>query len=405
MASIQRRVGVDGAVSWRVRYRTPEGATRSRTFTLKRDADRFARTVETAKDTGSFVDPQASAVTVGEWADRWLASKANLAASTRDRYADAIESWVRPRWGGVKLSAVTHEAAQDWLAGIERAPATVRKVHRVFSQMLDYAVKAGRLHRNPAKGVALPRVQAPVMRFLSHGQVDAMAAEVGPDWAPLVYFLAYTGVRWGEAAALRVRNVDLERRRASIVESVTPVRGRMVWGPTKTHERREVPLPRFLVVILEGLMVGKGPDDLVFTGPNGAVLRGSTFRARALSHAAEELGLCVPKLDDDGQPVTRRVRGVEVPVFTDHFHPHEFRHTAASLAIASGADVKVVQLMLGHKSATMTLDLYGHLFPDRLDVVADAMESARQLAGGSTAPARAAIGSGSRDQMVTTGAA
>jgi integrase len=56
------------------------------------------------------------------------------------------------------------------------------------------------------------------------------------------------------------------------------------------------------------------------------------------------------------------------------FHPHELRHTAASLAIASGADVKVVQQILGHKSATMTLDLDGHLFGDRIDVVADAMD-------------------------------
>ncbi|MGK2876054.1 MAG: hypothetical protein ACSLEW_10525 [Nocardioides sp.] len=53
---------------------------------------------------------------------------------------------------------------------------------------------------------------------------------------------------------------------------------------------------------------------------------------------------------------------------------------AASLAIAAGADVKVVQQMLGHKSATMTLDLYGHLFPDRLDTVADAMDAARTVA-------------------------
>lgn len=378
MASIQKRLGVDGAVSWRVRYRTPEGATRSRTFTLKRDADRFARTVETSKDVGSFIDPHAAAVTVDVWAARWLDGKANLAESTRDRYRDVVDAWIVPRWRGVKLSAVGHEEVQSWLAGIDRAPATVRKVHRVFSQALDYAVKAGRLHANPARGVALPRVRAAEKRYLTHEQVDLMAAEVGPDWAVLVYLLAYTGLRWGEAAALKVGRLDLDRRRVSVVESVTPVQGVMVWGSTKTHERREVPLPRFLAVLLEGHVMGKGPGDLVFTGPRGAVLRSSTFRARALSYAAEELGLCSPKLDDDGQPVTRRVRGVEVPVFTDHFHPHEFRHTAASLAIASGADVKVVQQMLGHKSATMTLDLYGHLFPDRLDVVADALDAARR---------------------------
>ena len=76
----------------------------------------------------------------------------------------------------------------------------------------------------------------------------------------------------------------------------------------------------------------------------------------------------------------RNADGTVRPVYTKHLHPHELRHTAASLAIASGADVKVVQQMLGHKSATMTLDLYGHLFGDRLDVVADAMDNARTTA-------------------------
>ena len=69
-------------------------------------------------------------------------------------------------------------------------------------------------------------------------------------------------------------------------------------------------------------------------------------------------------------------RAIGVP----DLHPHELRHTAASLAIASGADVKVVQQMLGHGSATMTLDTYGHLFEDRLDEVGDAMDRARDAA-------------------------
>jgi integrase len=77
--------------------------------------------------------------------------------------------------------------------------------------------------------------------------------------------------------------------------------------------------------------------------------------------------------------------------------PHALRHTAASLAIAAGADVKVVQQMLGHKSATMTLDLYGHLFPDRLDTVADAMDAARAVA----LEAAAQAGTGHRRDTAT----
>lgn len=379
MASVHKRVSAaTGAVAYQVRYRTPEGSLRSRTFARKTDADRFARDVEVVKDTGGFVDPRAGAITLGAWATVWLNSKANLAESTRARYADIVTAWVEPRWGSVKLANVRHDELQAWLSGIDRQPGTVRKIHRVVSQSLAYAVKSGRLARNPAEGCSLPRVHAPEKRYLTHAQVDALAAEVGPSWSLLVHFLAYTGLRWGEAAALRVGRLDLARRRVHVVESVTPVNGVMTFGAPKSHERREVPLVPFLADLLAEHVAGLPKDALVFRGPYGGVLRSSTFRARALSHAAEELGLCEPKLDDDGRQVVKLVKGVEVPQWTGHFHPHEFRHTAASLAIAAGADVKVVQAMLGHKSATMTLDLYGHLFPDRLDIVADAMQAARE---------------------------
>ena len=95
-------------------------------------------------------------------------------------------------------------------------------------------------------------------------------------------FLAYTGVRFGEMAALRVGRVDLRRSRAVIAESVTPVQGQgLVWGTPKTHQRREVPIPRFLVAELAEHIAGKEPDDLVFAGiRNGQPLRVSTFRTR-----------------------------------------------------------------------------------------------------------------------------
>lgn len=103
-------------------------------------------------------------------------------------------------------------------------------------------------------------------------------------------------------------------------------------------------------------MVGREPNDLVFTSPQGEPLRAGNFRRDVFTPAAQRLGL--------GGLV-----------------PHGLRHTAASLAIAAGADVKVVQQMLGHKSATMTFDLYGHLFDDRLDEVADALDKAARATG------------------------
>jgi integrase len=166
-----------------------------------------------------------------------------------------------------------------------------------------------------------------------------------------VLFLAYTGVRFGEMAALRVGRLDLMRRRATIAESVTLVRGVQTWGTPKGHERREVPIPRFLVDDLAAHVAGREPGALVFTAVKGGALRAQGFQRTVLTETAASLGL-------------------------EGLHPHALRHTAASLAIASGANVKVVQQMLGHKSAIMTLDLYGHVFPDQLDEVGDHLDAA-----------------------------
>ncbi|GAA2184679.1 site-specific integrase [Brooklawnia cerclae] len=353
MATVERRVSDrTGKTVYVVRYRTPERASRQKTFKLRRDADRFVTSIESSKMTGAFVDPARQEVSVADWCDKWLAAKTNIGPKTRERYEGILSAQIRPRWSTVKLKDVRHADVQTWLAGLDLAPASVRKVHRVLSQAMDFAVKDGRLAVNPASGVSLPRVESTEKPFLSHEQVAELAKRCGPGDGLIVTFLAYTGLRWGEMAALRVKRLDFLRRRIVIAESVTPVKGVMTFGPTKGHERREVPMPRFLAADLSRLVDGKGPDDLVFTGERGAPMRSQAFQRRSLTAASTAMGL-------------------------EGFTPHELRHSAASLAIASGADVKVVQTMLGHKSATMTLDLYGHLFGDRLDVVADAMDVAR----------------------------
>jgi len=166
-----------------------------------------------------------------------------------------------------------------------------------------------------------------------------------------VLVLAYTGLRWGELAALRVSRADLMRRRIYVAESVTELNdGTLDWGLPKSHERRWVPVPRFLVDGLVEHITGKGPDELVFTSPKGAVLRVRGARRSWFDRAVELAGI------------------------PEGFHPHELRHTAASLAVSAGANVKAVQRMLGHARASMTLDVYADLFDDDLVAVADRLD-------------------------------
>jgi integrase len=268
-----------------------------------------------------------------------------------------------PRLGRLDDSAVqVHRAEQHsdvtaWiseLSGGLLAPATVRYVYRVFMLLLDAAVKDGLLYRNPGVGVRLPKVSASEKRFLTAQQVDDLADAAG-SYRLVILTLAYCGIRWGEMAALRVGKVDPVRGRLEIDDAVTEVKGHLEWGAPKSHQRRSVPMPRFLADDLARHIAHKQPEDLVFVGIRGGVLRNLNFRRDVFDDAAEAAGL-------------------------NGLTPHELRHTAASLAVASGANVKSVQRMLGHASAAMTLDVYSGLFDDDLDAVAERMDEVGRAA-------------------------
>jgi len=139
-----------------------------------------------------------------------------------------------------------------------------------------------------------------------------------------------------------------------------------VVGTLKTHQRRQVPIPRFLAEELAGHVAGKQPGDFAFAAEKGGVLHVRNFRRKSFD----------PAVCADG------VSGLT---------PHALRHTAASLAIAGGANVKVVQAMLGHQSATMTLDLYGHLLADQLDEIADATDAASAAGAAAGRPSRSVV--------------
>ena len=280
----------------------------------------------------------------------WLAAQTHLKPSTRARYEGIVTKHISPRWGTTALAKVGHADVAAWVAGLDLAPASVRYVHRVFALVLELAVRDGRIPRNPAAGVRLPKARKAEKRFLSRDEVFRLADCAGERRA-LVLTLAYCGLRWGELAALRVGRVDLMRRRLTVAESLIEVGGRLTWGTPKSHQIRSVPVSRFLADLLAVELAGKGPEDLVFTTVTGRPLRNLNFRRDSFDRAAVEAGLA-------------------------GLTPHELRHTAASLAVSSGANVKAVQRMLGHASAAMTLDVYSGLFDDDLDGLAERMDAA-----------------------------
>ncbi|PBI87606.1 Tyrosine recombinase XerD [Rhodococcus erythropolis] len=217
---------------------------------------------------------------------------------------------------------------------------------------------------NPVVGVSLPRKQETERRYLDHTQVDALATASG-DLAVMVYVLAYCGLRFGEVVALQVRDVGLGNARLTIRRSVRYVTGTgFVEGMTKGHESREVPVPAFLVEMLREHVKGRKAAALVC--PPVPAERRDRSKSRSQWMTPGEFRWAF-----DPAAVTAGVDGLV---------PHELRHTAASLAIQSGANIKVVQKMLGHKTATLTLDRYGQIFDDELDGLVTRLDTGRTAA-------------------------
>ena len=350
MASIKRRS--DG--TWRGRYRDPAGKERAGHFPTRAKAQAWLDEKTVRLVTGTHVDTRRSKVTVGEWSEQWMAGRVHLKPKTIVGYESLLKTQIHPTWALVRLIDVRNAEVVAWVASLRSnglSASRVRQAYHLLHAMLDAAVLDRRLASNPASAVSLPRIPRKERRYLNHAQVEALAGACG-DNRVLVLTLAYTGLRWGEAAALRVRYVDTMRGRLEVVEAMTEVNGSAVFGPPKTHQARSVPVPAFLRDELAVHIAGRGPGDLVFTAPRGGVFRVGSFRRSSFDKAATNVGL--------GGLV-----------------PHELRHSAASLAIAAGATVLGVQSMLGHKSATLTLDRYGHLFGDELDRVAERMDAAR----------------------------
>lgn len=338
---------------WRARFVDDEGRERTKAFRTKPPAAAWLDDQTTKIGTGTYADPNIRTV-FSVVADGFLASQGHLKERTLYEYKSLTKALIRPQWGERRVNEIRRSEIEAWLAGLMadgKSGSRVRQAGRLMHQIMEYARADRLIAVNPAGGVKLPRERKERPdHYLSADQVWALSRATGERWEMLVRTLAFTGLRWGEISALTVADVDLERRRLTISKAYSDIGGRLVLGSTKNHETRWVPIPPGLVAELRPVLEGRATGDLVFHRA-GEPITSSYFLRSVIRPAAEAT---------DGIP--------------DAFVTHDLRHTAASLAIRGGVHVKTLQRMLGHKTATLTLDRYGHLFPDDLDAAGDVIE-------------------------------
>lgn len=324
---------------WQARWSLPDGSlvAAERTFATRAEADRYLAEHELRLRGGGNRDPRAGNVTFEDWSKRWLESSTHLKPKSRVGYESLLRSTILPTFGRRRLRDVEPLEVREWVASLTRrglSPSRARQSYRLLSQLCNAAVTGGVLRTSPCVGVKLPRLPDVEPSILTPAQVKVLAEQMRPPYGLLTKTLAYTGLRFGEAAGLQHRRVDLVRGRLTVAASLSDAAGMMSMEEPKSHQRRIVTLPAFLTAELSAhldLTTGP-PDSLVFTSPDGLPMRNGNFLTRVWRPACAVVGIDAT--------------------------PHDLRATHATWLYDQGWSPVEIAARLGHSRATVTTKHY-----------------------------------------------
>lgn len=325
---------------WIVRYRDA-GRNRSKTFSVKADADRFDAETRRRKELGELILSRRDVPTLREEAVDWLASKTDLAPSSEQLYSDRLRLHIFPELGGMKLIDIRPRVVEGWQRGLMQAgtsPRVVQQARMILSQILNRAVAHEYLQANPLSAIPAPRYKAEPAEPATVEQVEAMRAACTTRLdAALISILAYTGLRPPQEshglmwADLDGRTLRVHRRN---------VYGKLERGLKAGKRERIVTLPGPVAQELAELRISLGrPTGLIF-------------------HRADRGPLNKSDWGNYSRRIFARLRAAAG--LSEAFTPYDLRHTCASLMIAAGRPPTEVAEQLGHSLQT-SVTTYQHL--------------------------------------------
>lgn len=393
---------------WRAYFRDPTGKQRSKTFRIKKDAALFLAEMETSKTRGAYVSPHAGRMLFADHAAEWMATW-NTEITTAARDTSIMRTHALPRWGSVQLVKIDHLALQAWVTelGRCRSRATVVEALRLTSAVLRSAVRNRLIPFNPADEIRAPRVRVRDTdeRIISRAALRTeLLPAVPPRYRGIVAVAAGAGLRWGEAAGLRLDAVDLSARQLSVIRTVVEVSGHTTFKPFPKSRagRRTIPLPGWVAsVVAEHLdqWPGISSTSPIFANEVGAPLRRTLFRTRIWRPALVRAGMlgAVVQLgpraweaqwtDVDGAKHAEAFR--TEPGAVNHvgrkqaggLRFYDLRHSYATWLVDDGVPPNMVQRVMGHERSSTTLDLYTRR-TDNSDRILQALDDGDDVAGG-----------------------
>jgi integrase len=344
---------------FQARYVGPDGIERNapNTFATEKQAEKWLTVVESEIIKGEWTAPEAGEVELTEYGTKWIAER-KLAPRTRELYEDLFRINIAPYLGKLTLAAIKPATIRSWrkktLDDGRPEPQAV-KAYCLLRAILNTAIKEdGIIRENPCRIQGYDKYHTPERPTATVAQVYALANAMPPRFAALVIVAAFSGLRWGELAALRSCDVDLAAGTVRVPRKLAALRNRLEFGPPKSESGvRSVALPEAAQVALRPHMlafVDADPEALVFTGAKGKALRGGNF-LRAVKWE----------------------KSVKAAGIIGDFHFHDLRHTGNTLAAASGASTRELMHRMGHASMRAAL-IYQHATSERDREIAEGMD-------------------------------
>jgi len=310
----------------------------------KRDAEKEMRKMLYEIENGTYVEP--NKLTVAEYLQQWLESKKpNVAPRTYESYEMIISTHLIPSLGHINLSKLQPLAVEQYKNEKLKAKKSNRTVQyhlSILNQAMKAAVRLRLISYNPVEAVDKPRVQKRPAKFLTPKQVDILLeAAKGKREYPAIFFALHTGMRLGEVLGLLWENVNLNEKIIHVRKQLQYIKGVGIelQDILKTSSSyRTITISSEVIALLKSL---SKISDYVFCIPKGPHA-GKPYDPTNFDNRFKEI------IAETGLNIT----------------PHSLRHTHASLLLAAGEQLNVVQERLGHERASTTSDIYAHVLPN-----------------------------------------
>lgn len=359
----------DGSRSGAITYNDTAGARKRRTVYGRTQAEVRAKLKDARERVEAGQPVKDSALSVGQWLDTWVST--SLAASdrkqaTKDLYATVVRKHLVPGLGTVGLGRLKATDVEAFIADRRAqglSSSTVRTIYTVLRSAFDIAVRDGLVKANVVAAVQRPAVERREAAYLTAAQAKGLLAALhGDRLDPLVRVMLLTGLRRGEALGLHWADVDLDAGQLRVRWTLSRTsRGLELGQPKTAASRRTIPLPAGAVEAFKAQRLQQAKDKLA---------AGTSWTDAGLVFTTEVGTLLEPR------NVLRRFDAVARKAGLPGVGLHTLRHTTATFLLAAGVHMKVVQVIAGHSSYSITADIYSHVEPARAREAADQLDAA-----------------------------